>query len=284
MIVKPPCLGYQREGWKRGTERLGKMALVAAGSPALAALLPALEEEHGPLTAAVEAQYLSLLDELPSLTIEGIRRRPTQAKATASGLQSQLLELANGSCAAFVESADCVKRVHEKMTRIANHLARLEAALPGVGTGAEGLLGAATSGIEARGTNTLLLSRLADVLDVLEQPQLMDACVRNGFVDDALELEAAVRPPLPPTIHNPSPRPSPARSHGSCQGKPAPHPQAGARQGGPARGRTPARGDRRPGIELHGRAPGAADGPNPSPNPSPSPSPSPNPSPNPSQA
>ena len=200
------------------------MALVAAGSPALAALLPALEEEHGPLTAAVEAQYLSLLDELPSLTIEGIRRRPTQAKATASGLQSQLLELANGSCAAFVESADCVKRVHEKMTRIANHLARLEAALPGVGAGAEGLLGAATSGIEARGTNTLLLSRLADVLDVLEQPQLMDACVRNGFVDDALELEAAVRLPLPLTIHHPSPNPSPARNHGSCQSKPAPHP------------------------------------------------------------
>ena len=54
-------------------------------------------------------------------------------------------------------------------------------------------MGAATSGIEARGTNTLLLSRLADVLDVLEQPQLMDACVRNGFVDDALELEASVR-------------------------------------------------------------------------------------------
>ena len=50
-----------------------------------------------------------------------------------TGLQSQLLELANGSCAAFVESAECVKRVHEKMTRIANHLARLEAALPAVG-------------------------------------------------------------------------------------------------------------------------------------------------------
>ena len=67
------------------------MALVAAAhSPALAALLPALEEEHGPLTAAVEAQYLSLLDELPSLTIEGIRRRPIQARATASGLQLSL--------------------------------------------------------------------------------------------------------------------------------------------------------------------------------------------------
>ena len=75
------------------------MALVAAAhSPALAALLPALEEEHGPLTAAVEAQYLSLLDELPSLTIEGIRRRPVQARATASGLQSQLTRRPRGLC------------------------------------------------------------------------------------------------------------------------------------------------------------------------------------------
>ena len=57
-----------------------------------------------------------------------------------TGLQSQLLELANGSCAAFVESADCVRRVHEKMTRIANHLARLEAALPAVGAEASFIL------------------------------------------------------------------------------------------------------------------------------------------------
>lgn len=161
---------------------------------ALAVLLPALEEEHGStLTAAQEAEYVALLEELPSLTLEGIRRRPAQLRATASGLQSQLLELASGSCAAFVESADCVKGVQEKMKHISSHLQQLEAVLPGVSSEAEGLLSSATRGIEARDKNTLLLERLADVLEVLEQPQLMDACVRNGFVDEALELEAAAR-------------------------------------------------------------------------------------------
>tara|TARA_B110001452_G_scaffold168883_1_gene141157 strand:- start:437 stop:886 length:450 start_codon:yes stop_codon:yes gene_type:complete len=144
---------------------------------ALTALLPAIEAQHGglALTSSLEAQYLTLLDELPSLTLEGIKRRPAQARATASGLKSQLLELANGSCAAFVESADCVKRVHEKMTRIAGHLAQLEAVLPSVGVEADGLLSAASDGIGARGANTLLLERLTEVLEVLEQPQLMDA-------------------------------------------------------------------------------------------------------------
>ena len=69
----------------------------------------------------------------------GVPYVPRTVWCTA-GLQSQLLELANGSCAAFVESADCVKRVHEKMTRIANHLARLEAALPAVGAEASCIL------------------------------------------------------------------------------------------------------------------------------------------------
>ena len=56
-------------------------------------------KKHQTNLAAIEEQYVGLLEELPSLTLEGIRRRPAQARATASGLQSQLLELANGSCA-----------------------------------------------------------------------------------------------------------------------------------------------------------------------------------------
>lgn len=180
-----------------------------ANNSALTALLPAIEAQHDglALTSSLEAQYLSLLDELPSLTLEGIKRRPAQARATASGLKSQLLELANGSCAAFVESADCVKRVHEKMTHIAGHLAQLETVLPSVGVEADGLLSAATDGIGARGANTLLLERLTEVLEVLEQPQLMDAC-------------AAAPPPRVASLRPPACSPACPLAHaGHC-----PHP------------------------------------------------------------
>ena len=65
--------------------------------------------------------------------------------------------------------------------------------LPLTAEHADSLLRDARAGIDARERNAHLLSRHAEVLEVLEQPQLMDTCVRNNFVDEALELEAAAR-------------------------------------------------------------------------------------------
>lgn len=138
-------------------------------------------------------EELALVQELEQLSLEAIKLRGPQLDAHKAALQAQLLELASGATGTFIENADNLRAVHADVRTLSEHLAALEGHLPRAAARAEKLQADARESIAARERNSALLSKHAEVQELLEQPQLMDTLVRNGLVDEALELEAAAR-------------------------------------------------------------------------------------------
>ena len=122
------------------------------------------------VTAGERGQCAALLDECAGLTLEGIRRRPAQLRATQAGLQAQQLKLASTSCAGFVESARCVAAVRGTMLAVSEHLGVLEEVLPLLSGLAAALMGEVTGGIASRESNTRLLEQLVPAVEARPLP------------------------------------------------------------------------------------------------------------------
>ena len=117
------------------------------------------------VSADERGTYEDLINEVAGLTLEGIRRRPAQLRATQAGLQAPPPKLASTSCAGFVESARCVAAVRGTMLAVSEHLGVLEEALPLLSGLAAALTGEVEGGIGLRESNTRLLEQLLPAVE-----------------------------------------------------------------------------------------------------------------------
>eukprot|EP00262_Sarcandra_glabra_P015375 TRINITY_DN4736_c2_g1_i1.p1 TRINITY_DN4736_c2_g1~~TRINITY_DN4736_c2_g1_i1.p1 ORF type:complete len:601 (+),score=71.68 TRINITY_DN4736_c2_g1_i1:96-1805(+) len=142
-----------------------------------------------PLASASQQPYVS---ELLSFTLDRLHKEPELLRVDAERIRRQMQEVAVGNYRAFIAAADALLSIREQVTSVDNHLESLITEIPKLTSGCTEFVDSAQQILEKRKLNRTLLANHSTLLDLLEIPQLMDTCVRNGNYDEALDLEAFV--------------------------------------------------------------------------------------------
>eukprot|EP00958_Prasinococcus_capsulatus_P030238 scaffold7998_cov417-Prasinococcus_capsulatus_cf.AAC.16 len=132
------------------------------------------------------------LSELLSYSLERLNKEPELLTADGERLRRQMQESAVTNYRAFISTAECTKSIRLEMDSVDAHLENLMGELPVLSEGCDAFTRSAQEVIQKRKQNKVTLANHSQLLDLLEIPQLLDTCVRNGHFDEALDLEAFV--------------------------------------------------------------------------------------------
>ncbi|KAM7405601.1 hypothetical protein PAMP_000036 [Pampus punctatissimus] len=137
--------------------------------------------------------FTAYLSELSSFGLEKLSREPERLAEERAHILQQTRELAFSNYRTFIRTADCTERSHRDFSRVEASVSRLLDKLPGFTERCRGFMKEAEEIGASRRMNSLTLNRHTEILEILEIPQLMDTCVRNGYYEEALELAAYVK-------------------------------------------------------------------------------------------
>ncbi|KAL4585008.1 hypothetical protein LXL04_009621 [Taraxacum kok-saghyz] len=142
-----------------------------------------------PLASVSQQPYVS---ELLSFTLDRLHKEPELLRVDAERIRRQMQEVAVNNYRAFISAADALVSIRHEVSSIDKHLESLISEVPKLTSGCSEFIESAENILEKRKMNQTLLANHSTLLDLLEIPQLMDTCVRNGNYDEALDLEAYV--------------------------------------------------------------------------------------------
>ncbi|XP_029353344.1 conserved oligomeric Golgi complex subunit 8 isoform X1 [Echeneis naucrates] len=137
--------------------------------------------------------FTAYLSELSSFGLEKLIREPERLAEERAQILQQTRELAFSNYQTFIRTADCTEHIYRDFGRVESSVSRLLDKLPGFGEKCRGFMKEAEEIGGSRRMNSLTLNRHTEILEILEIPQLMDTCVRNGYYEEALELAAYVK-------------------------------------------------------------------------------------------
>ena len=128
--------------------------------------------------------------ELLGFSLERLHEEPALLRADGERLRRQLREVGVSHHASFLSAAETLNEVHEGIANAASTLGAFEHTLESLSENVAQFREEAAAIAASRERNKLVLRQHATLVELLELPNLMDTCVRNGNFDEALDLEA----------------------------------------------------------------------------------------------
>ena len=133
-------------------------------------------------------------DSLSSLSsdvgLDLLVNEPRRLQAQARVLEIAVGKLSLSNYRVFIANHDCVRALRSQSDSFHNDTETLLGELKSFAKGTQDFREEALDIIAAHRRNSQTLRQHVQILDLLELPQLMDACVRNGLYDGALDIAA----------------------------------------------------------------------------------------------
>lgn len=151
-------------------------------------LLEILFEGNEGFANDIECQkYLANITNFP---LERLLKEPEELRREGNRTKHQMEDLAFKNYKAFIQSAQCVETIHHEISNVNYHLQYMLETLPKFSTSCKDFTTKAQEISSKRSQLKSTLQLYPVILEILEIPQLMETCVRNGAYEEAMDLEA----------------------------------------------------------------------------------------------
>lgn len=137
--------------------------------------------------------FLQYLSELSSYGVQKLSLEPDSLEEEKNEILQATQNLAFQHYKTFIQTAECSRDIFKDFQIVEKHVGDLLEKLPEFSEECKGVMQKAQEINASRRMNNLTLQRHTQLLEILEMPQLMDTCVRNGYYEEALELAAHVK-------------------------------------------------------------------------------------------
>lgn len=132
------------------------------------------------------------LQHLTSFGLNKLTKESDRISEEKASIINQTQELAFEEYPTFIEAAQCTHDIFQNFQNVSRSTEKLSTNLTQLKERCLEFSQTAQSLNATRVLTSLALSRHTQLLEILELPQLMDTCVRNGYWEEALELASYV--------------------------------------------------------------------------------------------
>lgn len=130
--------------------------------------------------------------ELLSSSLERLNKEPDLLHAEEERIHRQITESAVEHFSSFINSANCLRDMEQELESFNERVQSLHGGITEFRESCTSFREGAREILDRRGDVQKVLGQHQTLLGLLEIPQLMDACVRNGNFDEALDFQLFV--------------------------------------------------------------------------------------------